>query len=203
MLGRKSAAILRTRLSIVLAAQQVLAERGPSASIEEIAAQSEVSVSTLYKHYANKDDLVTAAFAIALDTWELWLQERMAGETDPLGLLVLPMRLFVRAGKTHPVFASLVAKNANEANLRLFELGETLKSGMKALNAAGVLAIDQIETRAELFLSTLIFIAQKSDLDSKFTSDEADKSIAIALQIIGISENEAKRILSADLPDGI
>lgn len=200
VLGRKTSAILRTRMAIVLAAQHVLAERGQDASIEDFAAQAEVSVSTLYKHYANKDDLVTAAFTVALNSWELWLQERMAGETDPLVLLVLPLRLFVRARTTHPLFASMVAKNSTEVNQRLFSLGSSLKSGMATLNATRIQAFDQIEERAELLLASLIFIAQKSFTDKSFTDDHADGLIAIILQLIGLDEQVSQRLIELKLP---
>ncbi len=198
--GRKSASVLRTRLAIVLAAQKVFAGQGSLASIEDIAAQAEVSVSTLYKHFANKNDLVTEAFTNAMKSWESWVFENMALETDLMSQLVLPMRLFVRAGKTHPVFAALVANNANEANLRLGTLGATVLQNLKVLRSTGVLNIDNLELRSELLLSLLVHILQKTVLDSKFTAKSADQAIAFALQVLGIDAAESERLVEADIP---
>lgn len=199
--GRKSAAVLRTRLAIVVAAQQVLADQGSLASIEDVAAKAEVSVSTLYKHFANKDDLVTAAFGYALKSWESWAAEKTSSESDPLSQVVFPIRLFVRAYKTHPVFARLVANNANEANLRLVALGESLLKNLKTLNAAGVTRVDNLPIRVELLLSVVVHILQKAVFDSKFTEKSADQAISIALQILGLDEAEAQRLVAADIPN--
>jgi len=199
--GRKSAAVLRTRASIVVAAQQVLADQGALASIEDVAASAGVSVSTLYKHFANKEDLVTAAFGSALKSLESWAAEKIAGESDPLSQVVLPIRLFVRANETHPVFARLVANNANEANLRLATLGETLLNNLRKLNSAGVIRVDDLQIRVELLLSMAVHILQKAVFDPKFTAKAADQAVAIALQVLGLDSAESQRLVASDIPD--
>jgi AcrR family transcriptional regulator len=66
---RRDAATNRERL--VRAAERVFAEQGPSATLEDVAAEAGVGVATLYRRFATKDDLVrevlTGFFARLID----------------------------------------------------------------------------------------------------------------------------------------
>jgi AcrR family transcriptional regulator len=88
-----------------------LAEIGPEASIDQFAEAAEISVSTIYKHFDNKEALISAAFIEAFRDWELWADTQLEGIEDPLEDLVLPMRLFLRVKNTHPLYAAMSARN--------------------------------------------------------------------------------------------
>lgn len=197
--GRKSAYVLRNRQGIIKAAQQVLAHQGSAASIEEIAAQAEVSVSTVYKHFSSKDDLITAAFQTAMQTWESWMKAQLADTADSLEKLVLPMCLFIRAKETHPIFAAMVAKNPSEATSRLKSLGETLTLDLQALQEAGVLRIEDVSLRGELLMAVLVHVSQKVYFDSIFTLENADGAIAIALGLLGVDPSTARSLVSSPI----
>ncbi|MFI6519764.1 TetR/AcrR family transcriptional regulator [Spirillospora sp. NPDC050679] len=51
---------LRNRARILAAAEEVFAERGASASTEEVAARAGVAVGTVFRHFPTKRDLLTA-----------------------------------------------------------------------------------------------------------------------------------------------
>lgn len=53
---RRDAAVNRRRL--LTAAEAVFAERGPAATLDDVAAAAEVGPATLYRHFANKEELV-------------------------------------------------------------------------------------------------------------------------------------------------
>ena len=91
--GRKSAYVARNRAALLRASQRVLAEIGPEASIDQFAEAAEISVSTIYKHFDNKEALIAAAYIEAFHDWELWADEQLKGIDDPLEDLVMPMRL--------------------------------------------------------------------------------------------------------------
>ncbi|MEV4091552.1 TetR/AcrR family transcriptional regulator [Streptosporangium saharense] len=50
----------RNRARILAAAEEVFAEKGPSASTEEVAARAGVAVGTVFKHFPTKRDLLAA-----------------------------------------------------------------------------------------------------------------------------------------------
>lgn len=50
----------RNRARILAAAEEVFAEKGPSASTEEVAARAGVAVGTVFKHFPAKRDLLAA-----------------------------------------------------------------------------------------------------------------------------------------------
>jgi len=63
---------------ILDAAAEVFAERGLEATLADVAARAGVGVATLYRRFANKDDLILALFAERFAYWEQ--QARKAAE---------------------------------------------------------------------------------------------------------------------------
>jgi AcrR family transcriptional regulator len=63
--GRKRAAFARSRAHILLSTVEVLANLGPSATVEQVAAHAGVATSTLYQHFADREALFTAALVYA------------------------------------------------------------------------------------------------------------------------------------------
>ena len=53
----------RNRLRIIEAARDLFAERGLEVSMDEVAERAGVGVGTVYRRFANRDDLITAIFA--------------------------------------------------------------------------------------------------------------------------------------------
>ncbi len=58
----------RNRQLILAAARALFAERGLAASLEDVAKNAGVGVGTLYRHFPNRDVLIDALFADAIDT---------------------------------------------------------------------------------------------------------------------------------------
>lgn len=52
--------LVRNRQRLVTAAREAFVERGPEVSLEDIARRAGVGPTTLYRHFADKDDLVEA-----------------------------------------------------------------------------------------------------------------------------------------------
>lgn len=198
--GRKSASVMRNRLSIVLAAQSVFAAKGSSAVIEDIAAEAQVSVSTLYKHFANKEDLFQAAFKQAFTTWESWVSDTLPSEIDELERLIMPMRLLVRSLETHPVFANMLSNNLGEVSGQLNSFADSLLKNLKDLAMLGLVSSDQLAARTELVMTILLHLVQKRVLRSTYRSFDADKDIAIAMQMLGIDAKRVEQITSSSMP---
>ena len=100
--GRKSAYVARNRATIINAALEVLAENGLHTTMDQVADASGMAMSTVYKHFKDKDELVATVLLEKFMDWEAWVPEKNALNTDPLEQLVFPMRMFVRIPQTHP-----------------------------------------------------------------------------------------------------
>jgi len=59
--NRQSAYSARNRARLIKDAQEILAQIGPSATIEQIAAHAEVSIQTIYNYFESKDQLILKA----------------------------------------------------------------------------------------------------------------------------------------------
>ena len=76
--GRKAAYVARNRLALLKSTQEILAIRGETVTIEEIADHAEVAVSTIYKHFKDKDALISATILWGFKSWEEWALEQVA-----------------------------------------------------------------------------------------------------------------------------
>jgi AcrR family transcriptional regulator len=80
---------------LVVAARQVFAREGGSASMEEIARQAEVGVGTLYRHFPTRIDVVEAVYRTDVDTL-VHTAERVSDELEPWPAVVAFLEAFVR-----------------------------------------------------------------------------------------------------------
>ncbi|MFD1934966.1 MULTISPECIES: TetR/AcrR family transcriptional regulator [Nonomuraea] len=71
----------RNRRRIIAAAHEVFRERGVSATLDDVARRAGVGVGTVYRRFANKEELVDALFEDMIDTVET-LTTQAAAEPD-------------------------------------------------------------------------------------------------------------------------
>ncbi len=93
---RTDAAANHTR--ILAAARAVLAERGLDMEVSEVAERAEVGVGTLYRHFANRDDLVRAVLAQSLEDIRTCVRDAAEIEDPCAALRQVPFALI--AGQT-------------------------------------------------------------------------------------------------------
>ena len=198
--GRKSAYVARNRRALVLATQEVLATVGPEATIDEVAAQAQVSVSTIYQHFESKDVLFSFAISSAMSEWQEWALILAGTVADPLGQLILPMRLLMRIKQTHPLYASLITNNLSSIPALTPALASGLLSHVKELSRMGVLNIDHLELRVRNFSACMFEGIGNQLINPTAKPAEADISVEIALGILGVSEAKAKKFAHAKLP---
>jgi AcrR family transcriptional regulator len=197
--GRKSAYVARNRAAILKAALTVFARDGADASMDEIAKEAQVAMSTVYKHFKDKRDLITATTTLAFEEWESWVAKRIVEVSDPLEQLVMPMRLFLRAKVTHPDYAQLVAKNFGVVSQILPELTGAFTAQVNALNKAKVLTVENTPMAIHNLLSVVVIQSVNQTLNPKATAAEGDIAIRIALSMLGISESKAKKLTESKI----
>ena len=86
---------------ILEAAQAVLVERGLDMEVGEVARRAGVGVGTLYRHFANRDDLVRAVLAQAVE--DMLGRVRSAAEVEDPGAALRQIPFSLTAGQ--PFFA--------------------------------------------------------------------------------------------------
>ena len=199
--GRKSAYVARNRAALLRASQRVLAEIGPESSIDQFAEAAEVSVSTIYKHFENKEALIESAYIGAFHDWELWAHGVVEGIEDPLEELVMPMRLFLRVKKTHPLYAAMSARNLADLPKYFQGTEEGLVEHIGELMKAKIIEIESPAIRIRSISACLLAGLADQLLNPAATEKDADATIEVILSILGISPAKAKKLAHGSMPD--
>ena len=194
--GRQAAYSARNRARLIKDAQIVLAEIGPSATIEQIAAHAEVSPTTIYKYFENKDQLFFEALGEAWIGFLIWANQLKA-PGDRLERTLDSGRKVFYARKTHPLFAEMLHNCLVEMPdlLSLADRGEG-KKVFKEIAASGELKADDFEKRYLLWLNIYSGILKSVFVTQELSPSEADVALGIGLSVWGISEAKAKKLTS-------
>ena len=197
--GRKAAYVARNRVALIKAAQHVLAEIGPDASIEEFAEAAQISVSTIYKHFENKDALIDAAFMEAFRDWEAWTDEALGKIKDPLEELVVPMRLFLRVKRTHPLYAGMIARNFPNLAKYLSTSTENLQIHVKELHVAKIITCENIPIRVRSISASLVAALGDQFFNPAAKESDGDTAIEVILDLLSIPPAKAKKLAHSPL----
>jgi AcrR family transcriptional regulator len=197
--GRQAAYAARNRAALVKAGQEVLAEIGPSATIEQLAGHAQVSPTTIYKYFENKDELFIQALAEMWITWLQWSSSERAPGTRLETILDTGRKLFW-ARKTHPLFANMLHNSLVEMPnfLILSDKGEG-KRVFSELAASGELKQDDFEQRYVLWTNTYTGLLKSVFVNEELTPEEANVAFGIGLSVWGMTEAKAKKIISRPL----
>jgi AcrR family transcriptional regulator len=198
-LGRKAAYVMRNRAALLHATQEVLAVKGQAATIEDIAEHAQIAVSTVYKHFKDKDALISATILNAFAEWESWAESLALQSNDPLEQLVLPMRLFVRLNKTHPYHAQTLVNYFGVAARIVPQLQVKLIAHVTALNKAKLLNLENPSTAAKHFHAVITFAVVEQVTNPKATEKDGDESVRAGLRVLGIPDELAMKLAHSPL----
>lgn len=197
--GRQAAYAARNRAALIKAGQEVLAEIGPSATIEQLASHAQVSPTTIYKYFENKEELFVHAMG---DMWMAWL-EWSSSERAPGTRLEMTLdtgRKLFWAKKTHPLFANMLHNALVEMpNLPvLADKGEG-KRVFREIAKAGEIKGDDFDQRYILFRNNYTGLLKSVFVYEELSPEQANVAYGIGLSVWGISEAKAKQIISRPL----
>ena len=197
--GRQAAYAARNRAALVKAGQEVLAEIGPSATIEQLAGHAQVSPTTIYKYFENKDELFIQAIAEMWISWLQWSSSERAPGTRLEMTLDTGRKLFW-ARKTHPLFANMLHNSLEQMPnfLILSDKGEG-KRVFSELAASGELKQDDFDQRYILWTNTYTGLLKSVFVYEELSPADANIAFGIGLSVWGISEAKAKKIISRPL----
>ena len=199
--GRKAAYVMRNRDALLRSTQEVLAVKGQAVTIEDIADHARVAVSTIYKHFSDKDALISATMLWGFAEWMTQVQSLGNQIDDPLEKFVLPMRLFVRAKSTHPHHAHNMVNFLEITTQFLPVLESELSEHIQELTKAKLLICDEPDVAARNLQAVLLSAVVSQVTNQKAKVEDADASIRVALKMVGISEAKARKLTESKIPD--
>ena len=197
--NRQAAYSARNKARLIKDAQEVLAEIGPSATIEQIAAHAEVSPTTIYKYFENKDELFVQALGAMWHEWVSWAFAQTSTTDDLEAVIEVNRRLF-RAKETHPNFAMVLHNTVKEMPDFFIQADEkTAKRVLTELASTGQITAENFEYRYQLWESTSVGLLSSVHVTETLSPAEADIALGIGMSVWGISEAKAKRLISRPL----
>ena len=196
--NRQAAYSARNRAALIKHAQEVLAEVGPSATIEQLSAHAQVSPTTIYKYFSNKEVL----FAEALNQlWEEWLnwsgQTRSPGE--PLENVIDAGRKLFRIKQHDPILAQVLHNAVKDPQFAMQALQGEADKVFITLAKMGAIKSEDLEERLILWKNIYTGICVSLYGNEEISPEEADVALGIGLSVWGISEAKAKKIISRPL----
>jgi AcrR family transcriptional regulator len=196
--NRQAAYSARNRAALIKHAQEVLAEVGPSATIEQLAAHAQVSPTTIYKYFANKEVLFSEALN---QLWEEWLnwsgQTRTPGE--PLENVIDAGRKLFRIKQHDPILAQVLHNAVKDPQFAMQALQGEGDKVFITLAKMGAIKSEDLEERLILWKNIFTGICVSLYGNEEISPEEADVALGIGLSVWGISEAKAKKIISRPL----
>jgi AcrR family transcriptional regulator len=196
--NRQAAYSARNRAALIKHAQEVLAEVGPSATIEQLSAHAQVSPTTIYKYFSNKEVLFAEAFSQLWEEWVSWSgQTKSPGE--PLENVLDAGRKLFRIKQHDLILAQVLHNVVTDPQFAMNAVqGEGVKA-FRALAKMGAVKNEDFDSRLMLWLHMYTGICISLYGNESISPEEADVAFGIGLSVWGISEAKAKKIISRPL----
>ena len=196
--GQLSLAAKRNRQALIKSAQEVLAEIGPDATVEQFVAHAGVSPTTIYNHFYNKETLFKEALAQAWKEWIDWAHGGIPAD-ESLETAIEVCRKLFRVAKTHPEFSRLISKSLIYPSFVIQAVQADALPAMKRFARLGHITKADFDKRLRLFSYCVTGIMQGVHTTNELSPADADASLAIALAIWDVSPEAAKALVSRPL----
>jgi AcrR family transcriptional regulator len=197
--GRKSAYVARNRAAILNSTLVVLAKHGKDATVEQVAEQAEMALSTIYKHFKNKEELVIETILDSFEKWEAGVELQAQGFKDPLERFVYPMRHFVRINRTHPHQAQILVNYFDVVAKITPILQSKLLGHIEELSKTSIISLKDPVAAARNMYAVLAFAVITQVTNPKSKESDGDDSVRVALSMLGISEAKAKKLTESKI----
>ena len=199
--GRQAAYTARNRAALIKAGQQVLAEIGPQATIEQLVEYAQVSPTTIYKYFENKEVLFTEAFNQSWEEWIEWSnQVRLPGER--LEMVLDTGRKLFWAKKHNPLFAKILHNTLKDRVLAMKAVNDEGKRVFKELAKSGAISMDKFEEKWILWTHILAGLFISVYVTEDLSPTQAETAFGIGLSVWGVNEAKAAKIISRPLQFG-
>lgn len=192
---------LRTRAALLKAGRTLLVEGRVQVSIEEITKTAGIGFGTFYNHFTSKEELFAEAVFDVLDTYTSWLRASTAELEDPAEIFAASFRITGRLASENPeLLAPLLARGTEvllvDRGLRTAAL-EDLERGV----AQG--RFIQLDPDVLLMVvggALLGMVRVVVDEPARVPTDVVDDLARGVLRLLGVTDDEAARIVAGPVP---
>lgn len=199
--GRQAAFTARNRAALIVAAQEVLADIGPNATIEQLVDQAQVSPNTIYNYFESKEQLFKVAIDEIWQDWVVWAYDDVpVGESFQAMISVL--RELFRVDETHPLFSRILKNTLDNPVFVIQAVQGRGIQDMKKVMLQGDLTSDSFDQRVLLWSYSLAGIMHGIHVSETISPSQADEALEISLALWSLSPAKAKKLVSAPLPNG-
>jgi AcrR family transcriptional regulator len=197
---RLSAATTRNRAALIRSAQQLLAEIGPDATVEQFVALAEVSPTTIYNHFGSKEAMFSQALAQIFREWLDWAHDGVPAD-ESLDVMIDVCRKLFRVQQTHPLLGQILGKTLDKPGFVMDAVMADSLPALEAIARRGHLNNAHFDKRTRLFAYCLAGILHGVHTTKELSPADADVSLEIALAIWNLSPDAARAVTSRPLDD--
>ena len=196
--GRQAAYTARNRAALILAAQEVLADIGLDATIEQLAAHAQVSPRTIYNYFETKDALLSLAFEQIWQEGLDWAYDgRPRGES--LQIMLDVARKLFRISVARPLLAKVLKNTMTNPSFAIASAWNESFTAFDLVAKAEGLDSPEIEKRVYLFAHCYTGILQGIFVTGQVSPEEADVLLGMSLTILNLPREQAEKMTSAPL----
>ena len=196
--NRQAAYTARNRAALLKAGQEVLADIGPSATIEELAKHAQVSPTTIYKYFASKEVLFAEAMSEIYQRWVIWAYNGKPRGGSLETSLDTGRKLFW-VKQSHPLFAKILQNTLRDPTFVITANKNAAEAVFKNHAELGVLNKDDFDKRFIIWSYAYVGILTSVHVTEELSPTQAEESLGLALSIWGLSEAKAKKLMSRPL----
>ena len=196
--NRQAAYTARNRAALIKAGQEVLADIGPGATIEQLAAHAQVSPTTIYKYFVSKEVLFSEAISEMYQGWIIWAYNG-APPGGSLETTLDTARKLFWVKQTHPLFAKILHNTLRDPSFVIASVKIGAEAVFRNYAELGILENEEFDKRFILWSYSFAGIMTSVHLTEEISPTEAEDSLGIALSIWGVSEAKAKKLISRPL----
>lgn len=213
--GRVARRRVRTRQLLLRAAMELLADQGPSLTVQAVTERADVAVGSFYSHFDDKGEIVAQATSQAFAEMREDFLAHADRVRDPVDRFALRVRYFIRSAATRPVAARILVSAFPEpwfswemARAGASRVGLTPEvSAVQDLRdavAAGALRTPRPDHAVLMVAGGSVALMARHlgapHAEPTHIAREADEFTECALVLLGLDAKAAREVAGAPLP---
>jgi AcrR family transcriptional regulator len=192
-----------TRAALVAAGRRLLETRDPSGvSIQEITEAADVGFGTFYNHFESKHELFAAAVEDVLEEHGAMLDRLTSDLEDPAEVMAAAVRISARFPVTHREIARVIDRTGSRYLTASSGLPPRALRDLKLAKDAGRFSFGDPDVALACAGGAMIGVLHLglSGIDRSAVDRAADELAYNVLRMFGLSEDDARDVVSRPLP---